>query len=75
MLTISKVCLVLCAGVALSGCAALRLSGCVRIAKCGDLGAYSCEGDLVCADADGETIGAEPLTDSRAPCHICPARS
>ena len=56
---------------ALVGCATLRLSGCTRLAQCGELAAYSCEGDLVCADQHGETVNAEPLTDARTPCHIC----
>lgn len=55
----------------LDGCATLRLSGCTRLAQCGDLAAYSCEGDLVCADPHGETINAEPLTDAHTPCRIC----
>jgi hypothetical protein len=55
----------------LSGCATLRLSGCARLAQCGVLAAYSCEGDLVCADADGRTISAETMIDPHSPCRIC----
>jgi hypothetical protein len=57
--------------VAMSGCAMLRLNGCRELSACGDLAAYSCSDDLICADADGKTIRAEPVSSSRNPCHIC----
>jgi len=66
------VCFALAATLMLAGCATLRLSGCVRLAQCGELASYSCEGDLVCADAEGQTIRAERLYDSRTPCRVCP---
>jgi hypothetical protein len=54
-----------------SGCAFLRLNGCSKLASCGELAAYACADDLICADADGMTVRAEPVSSSRNPCHIC----
>jgi hypothetical protein len=71
LVTIKRACLALAALSMLAGCATLRLSGCARLAQCGALAAYSCEGELVCADADGRTVSAETLIDSHLPCHIC----
>ena len=72
--TMKSACLALAALSMLTSCAYLRLSGCARLAQCGDLAAYSCEGELVCADDAGQTVNAEPLTDSHLPCRICPSR-
>ncbi len=42
------------------------------VASCGELvAAYACADDLICADADGNTVRAEPVSSSRNPCHIC----
>lgn len=56
---------------AVCGCATLRLNGCTKLAACGELGAYTCGEDLVCANRDGETLRSEPVTSSRNPCRIC----
>jgi hypothetical protein len=58
---------------AAAGCASLKLNGCRRIEPCGAQGAYVCEGDLICADRDGNTIRSEPIsTRSRSrSCGIC----
>jgi hypothetical protein len=53
------------------GCATFRLNGCAKLAACGELGAYNCSGDLVCADADGNTLASMPLSRSSNPCRIC----
>ena len=53
------------------GCATLRLNGCTKLASCGELGAYTCGDELICANRDGETLSAELITTSRRPCHIC----
>jgi hypothetical protein len=55
----------------LTGCATLRLDGCNKLAVCGALAAYACGEDLICADADGQTIRGESLYPSRNFCHIC----
>jgi hypothetical protein len=55
----------------LCGCAAFRLNGCTKLAICGDLAAYTCGDDLVCANHEGETLSSELVTTSRKPCHIC----
>ena len=54
-----------------TSCATLRLGGCSKLARCGELGAYSCDDQLVCADARGETIRSEFPTTWRDPCQIC----
>jgi len=54
-----------------SGCALLRLNGCTKLSACGELAAYSCSDDLICADSEGDTIRAEPVRSSKNPCHIC----
>lgn len=59
----------------LSGCAFMRLNGCLKLAACGDLAAYDCADDLICADADGHTLRSEPVSTSHNPCHICRAGS
>jgi hypothetical protein len=53
------------------GCATFRLNGCSRLASCGELAAYACGEDLVCADADGRTIRSDFLAPSRNHCLIC----
>ena len=53
------------------GCATLRLNGCHKVASCGELGAYTCGEDLICATGEGETLHSEPVSGSRNPCHIC----
>jgi hypothetical protein len=53
------------------GCATLRLDGCSKLSACGVLTVYACGDDLVCADADGNTVHAESLLPSRNFCHIC----
>lgn len=55
----------------LSGCAFLKLNGCERLATCGDLAVYSCEGELMCADAQGNTIRSEPPPPPRNRCRLC----
>lgn len=55
----------------LASCATFRLGGCSKLAQCGELGAYSCDDQLVCADARGETIRSEFPTTWRNPCQIC----
>lgn len=55
----------------LSGCAFMRLNGCLKLSACGELAAYACADDLICADADGRTMRSEPVSSSRNPCHIC----
>ena len=54
-----------------SGCAFMRLNGCLKLAACGELAAYDCADDLICADADGHTLRSEPVSTSHNPCHIC----
>jgi hypothetical protein len=56
---------------AASSCATFRLGGCNRIAACGELVAYACESDLVCADGNGQKVWSEPLGDSKEACHVC----
>jgi hypothetical protein len=53
------------------GCAMLRLNGCSKLAVCEALTVYACGDDVVCADADGNTVHAESLSPSRNFCHIC----
>jgi hypothetical protein len=55
----------------ISGCAYMRLNGCLKLAACGELAAYACADDLICADSDGHTLRSEPVSSSRNPCHIC----
>lgn len=57
-----------------SGCAFIRLYGCRKLAACGQLVAYDCNADLVCADANGQTLRSEPLSSVKDACHICPSR-
>ena len=57
----------------LSGCALTRLNGCLRLAACGQLAAYACDDELICADAEGRTMRSEPVSSSHDPCHICEA--
>jgi hypothetical protein len=59
----------------ISGCAFMRLNGCLKLAVCGDLAAYDCADDLICADPDGRTLRSEPISSSHNPCHICVAGS
>ena len=63
--------LVLGLGIGLSRCATFRLQGCRKIAACGDRGAYVCDQDLVCADADGRLLRSEAYSTSHKACHIC----
>ena len=49
----------------------MRLNGCLKLAACGELAAYDCADDLICADADGHTLRSEPVSTSHNPCHIC----
>jgi hypothetical protein len=72
MRTVNRTILLLCLGMGISGCAHFRLNGCRRLAACGKLGAYVCDEDLICADADGRTVRSERLSSSSDPCHICP---
>ena len=58
-------------GISISGCAYMRLNGCLKLAACGELAAYACADDLICADPDGHTLRSEPVSSSRNPCHIC----
>jgi hypothetical protein len=58
-----------------SGCAFMRLNGCLKLAVCGELAAYDCADDLICADADGHTLRSEPVSTSHNPCRICAAGS
>ena len=60
---------------AMSGCAFMRLNGCLKLAACGELAAYDCADDLICADADGHTLRSERVSSSHNPCHICAAGS
>jgi hypothetical protein len=69
-LTTVKVVLFLLAAAG-SSCATLRLGGCNRIAPCGELTAYACETDLVCADAAGHRVWSEPYEGAKDACHIC----
>ena len=54
-----------------SGCAFLRLQGCSKLAACDELAVYSCENELVCADAEGNTIRSEPMSPQRNRCRVC----
>lgn len=70
-----KVIFVLALGISMSGCAFMRLNGCLKLAACGELAAYDCADDLICADADGHTLRSERVSSSHNPCHICAAGS
>lgn len=71
MRTIRRTVLLFTLAIAVSGCAFMRLNGCLKLAACGELAAYACADDLICADADGRTMRSEPVSSSRNPCHIC----
>ncbi len=68
---LSTVGIVFCLAGGMSGCAFLRLQGCTKLATCGDLAVYSCEDDLVCADAEGNTIRSELMSPLRNRCRVC----
>jgi len=68
---VRRVILILTFVTSISGCAFMRLNGCLKLAACGELAAYACADDLICADADGHTMRSEPVSSSRNPCHIC----
>ena len=72
---IHRLLLVFALATGMSGCAFMRLNGCLKLAACGELAAYDCAEDLICADADGHTLRSEPVSSSHNPCHICAAGS
>ena len=49
----------------------MRLNGCTKLASCGELGAYACGEELVCANGEGQTLRSELVSSSRNPCQIC----
>ena len=54
----------------------MKLNGCLKRAECvGNLAAYVCADDLICADEEGNTQRSEPVSTSRNPCHICAGAS
>ena len=67
--TIVMIVFILSGGV--SGCAFIRLNGCRQLAICGELAAYACGDEHICADADGKTVRSEPVRSSRHPCRVC----
>lgn len=73
MRILGKSLLVLGLGIGLSRCATFRLQGCRKVAACGQLGAYICDQDLICADADGRLLRSEAYSTSHKACHICGA--
>jgi hypothetical protein len=73
--TMHRAILVFIVVTSVSGCAFMRLNGCLKLAACGELAAYACADDLICADSDGRTMRSEPVSSSRNPCHICAAGS
>ncbi len=60
-----------CLAGGIPGCAFLRLQGCTKIATCGNRSVYSCQDDLVCADAEGNTIRSELISPRRNRCRVC----
>jgi hypothetical protein len=61
---VHSVILILTLVTSISGCAFMRLNGCLKLAACGELAAYACGDDLICADADGHTMRSEPVSSS-----------
>lgn len=68
-----KVAILLCLTGGVPACAFLRLNGCSKLATCGDLAVYSCGSDLVCADAEGNTVRSELTSRQRNRCGVCAA--